>query len=192
MLALRLPIRYGGNGGGSYYWARWREFPRDFEAVSAEFSLPVRIQARGHSVPACLSNGTERPARLNIADLLRKKVVGASGFEPPTPRSRTDAHSTESFEKSSTLRESIRPAYDVPNHYHGPWRTITASTQSSENCATHPAFQRLRAAGTPMPCWASDDCIRAGLWTRRRCAPIAPKANRIIHRSPHWTISATG
>ena len=37
---------------------------------SAEFSLPVRVQARGHSVPAWLSTGTERPARLNITDLL--------------------------------------------------------------------------------------------------------------------------
>jgi hypothetical protein len=39
--------------------------------VLAEFSLPVRVQATGHSVPVCFLNETERLAGLKIADLLR-------------------------------------------------------------------------------------------------------------------------
>ena len=46
------------------------EFPRDFEAVFGGIQSACSSSARGHSVPACLSIGTERPARLNITDLL--------------------------------------------------------------------------------------------------------------------------
>jgi hypothetical protein len=72
MLALPLPIRYGGpvfvpEGRGGF---------RAMSRLSEEFSLPVRIQAPEHSVPAYFSNGTERRARLNIANLLMKKWSG--------------------------------------------------------------------------------------------------------------------
>ena len=58
------------------FCARWRDFPRDFEAVFGGIQSACSSSGQGHSVPACLSNGTERPARLNIANLLRKKWSG--------------------------------------------------------------------------------------------------------------------
>jgi hypothetical protein len=43
---------------------------RAISRLSEEFSLPGRIQAPEHSVPAYFSDGTDRPTRLNIANLL--------------------------------------------------------------------------------------------------------------------------
>jgi hypothetical protein len=58
--------------------------PRLFDAPSTRFCGPdFRIR-------------TERRARLNFDDLLKKneELVGARGFEPPTPRSRTERFGT--------------------------------------------------------------------------------------------------
>jgi hypothetical protein len=67
MLALRFQFDTGGlfvpEGRGGF---------RAISRLSEEFSLPVRIQAPEHSVPAYLSEGTHQPARLNIANLLMK------------------------------------------------------------------------------------------------------------------------
>jgi hypothetical protein len=60
-----LALRFQCDTGGLFCAGRARWVPRHFEAFGG-ISLPVRIQAPEHSVPACLSTETERPARLNI------------------------------------------------------------------------------------------------------------------------------
>jgi hypothetical protein len=42
------------------------------------------------------------------------KVVGATGFEPATFRSPTEARSEESFEKTPSCQSRIQPAYRIP------------------------------------------------------------------------------
>jgi hypothetical protein len=79
----------------------FRPMPRLSEEFSllCEFSLPSTRFRR--------TFGWNRPAsQTEYLEFANEKVVGASGFEPPTPRSRTNAQFLESFEKSPTLREA--------------------------------------------------------------------------------------
>ena len=87
-------------------WGGVRGRPLDDAPIGVDQREPQRVprqRSAGSTVPPCFTNASrldrqsrqkltlsaDRSARL-FEDLLRK-VVGASGFEPPTPRSRTKA-----------------------------------------------------------------------------------------------------
>ena len=123
--------RLGGNGDGRILSpmarvpARFRGWFRRNSVCPFEFSS----RSLGSGMPLDRNRAASQTEHHGFAS---KKVVGASGIEPPTPRSRTDARFYRIIRKIVNSGGSIRPAYDVANPYLGPWRTITASTRSSE------------------------------------------------------------